>query len=138
MYIFCRFDEVSAIRKPKMTMFSKTGFQMIFVDFVIYTKNERKTSHRFIVPTTTTYLRFFIPKLLQQILTCFYGLATLTWVDLLVSLAFFARAFLSTSFSSSLFGGSKDLLTRNCVKVKQKIKTKTHCKHNKARLNQVL
>ena len=39
MYIFGRFDEISAITKPKMMTFSITGSQIFFVDFVIYSKN---------------------------------------------------------------------------------------------------
>ena len=35
---FCRFDEVSAIRKPKIIMSSKTGSQIFFADFVFSTK----------------------------------------------------------------------------------------------------
>ena len=52
IYIFCHFDEVSAIRKPKMRMFSITGSQIFFADFIVYTKNKRKTSYQFIVHTT--------------------------------------------------------------------------------------
>ena len=38
MYNFCRFDEVSAIRKPKIIMFSKTGSQILFADLVFLPK----------------------------------------------------------------------------------------------------
>ena len=43
----------------------------------------------------------------------------LTCVDLRDSRALLARAFLSTSFSSSLLGGSNDLLTRNAAVLAQ-------------------
>ena len=43
---FCRFDEVMAIRKPEMMTFSITGSQIFFADFVIYTRNKRKTAYR--------------------------------------------------------------------------------------------
>ena len=39
MYIFCRFDEVSAIRKPKIITSLKTGSQIFFADFVFYCVN---------------------------------------------------------------------------------------------------
>ena len=55
MYIFCRFDEVLAIRWPKMMKFLITGSQKFFANFVIYTKNERKTTYRFIVHTTIIF-----------------------------------------------------------------------------------
>ena len=42
MYIFCRFDEVSAIRKPKMRTFSITGSQILFAHFLIFATNEQK------------------------------------------------------------------------------------------------
>ena len=35
-----------------MMTFSITGSQIFFAEFVIYTKNERKTSYRFIIQTT--------------------------------------------------------------------------------------
>ena len=53
--VFCRFDEASAIRKAKM-MFSITGSQIVFADFVICTKNGRNTSYQFIVHTTNKSL----------------------------------------------------------------------------------
>ena len=37
MYIYCRFDEVSAIRKSKIITFSKTGSQIFLADFVFST-----------------------------------------------------------------------------------------------------
>ena len=47
-YVYlCRFDEVSTIRKPKLITFSITGSKIFFAGFVIYTKNERKTSYQF-------------------------------------------------------------------------------------------
>ena len=48
MYIFCRFEEVSAIKWSKMVTFSITGSQIFFKIF----RNERKTGYRFTVPTT--------------------------------------------------------------------------------------
>ena len=54
MYIFCRFGEVSAIRKRKIMTFSVTGSQTIFANFVIYARNKRKTVHWFIVHTTSS------------------------------------------------------------------------------------
>ena len=39
MYIFCRSDEVSAIRKSKIITFSITGSQIFFADIVFYQKN---------------------------------------------------------------------------------------------------
>ena len=48
MYIFCRFVEVLAIRWPKMMMFSITGSQIFFVNFIFYTKtNEKPNFHTF-------------------------------------------------------------------------------------------
>ena len=38
MYIFCRFDEVSAIRKSKIITSSKTGSEIFFADFVFLPK----------------------------------------------------------------------------------------------------
>ena len=52
MYIFCRFDEVSAIRKPKMRTFLITGSQIFFVNFVIFATNERKSAYQFIIHNT--------------------------------------------------------------------------------------
>ena len=52
MYIFCRFDEVSAIRWSEMMTFSITGSQIFFANLVIFATNKRKTSYRFIVHTT--------------------------------------------------------------------------------------
>ena len=40
MYIFCRFNEVSAIKKPKIITSSKTGSQIFFADFVFFYQNE--------------------------------------------------------------------------------------------------
>ena len=49
MYIFCRFEEVSAIRWSKMMMFSITDSQIFFANFVIFARNEQKTAYRFTV-----------------------------------------------------------------------------------------
>ena len=49
---FCCFDEVSAIRRPKMMTFSITGSQIFFVNFAIVFRNEQKTTYRFIVHNT--------------------------------------------------------------------------------------
>ena len=38
IYIFCHFDEVLAIRKPKIITSSITGSQIFFADFVFSTK----------------------------------------------------------------------------------------------------
>ena len=46
MYIFCRFDEVSAIREPKIITSSKTGSQIFFADFVFSTKTKRYSAYR--------------------------------------------------------------------------------------------
>ena len=40
MYIFCRFDEVSAIRNSKIITSSKTGSQIFFADFIFFYQNE--------------------------------------------------------------------------------------------------
>ena len=53
MYIFCRFEEVSAIKWSKKVMFSITGSQIFFANIVIFARNEGKTGYRFTVPTTT-------------------------------------------------------------------------------------
>ena len=58
MYIVCRFDEVSAIRWPKMMTFSITGSQIFFANFVIFARNKRKTAYRFIVDNAMLYRRF--------------------------------------------------------------------------------
>ena len=58
MYIFCHFDEVSAIRWPKMMTFSITGSQIFFVNFVIFVRNERKTAYLFIVHNNMYYKTF--------------------------------------------------------------------------------
>ena len=54
MYIFCRFDEVSAIRKPKIITFSITGSQIIFADFVLSTKTKQSTAYRKTINYTTS------------------------------------------------------------------------------------
>ena len=46
MCMFCRFDEVSATRKPKIIMSSKTGSQIFFADFVFSTKTNRYSAYR--------------------------------------------------------------------------------------------
>ena len=56
MYIFCCFEEVSAIKWSKMVTFSITGSQIFFANFVIFARNERKTGYQFTVPTTTLCL----------------------------------------------------------------------------------
>ena len=50
MKFFCGFDEVSAIRKPKMMTFSITGSQIFIADLIIDTKNEQKTSCLSVTP----------------------------------------------------------------------------------------
>ena len=62
MFIYCRFDEVLAIRWPKMMTFSITGSQIFFANFVIFARNERKTAYQFIVNTTniSTYCKYFV------------------------------------------------------------------------------
>ena len=40
MYIFCHFDEVSAIRLPKIMTFSITGSQIFFANFSIFTGSQ--------------------------------------------------------------------------------------------------
>ena len=56
MYIFCRFEEVSAIKWSKMVTFSSTGSQIF----------ERKTGYRFTVPTTN--------KCYENLIICMYVL----------------------------------------------------------------
>ena len=46
IYMFCCFDEVSAIRKPKIITSSKTGSQIFFADFVFSTKTKRYSAYR--------------------------------------------------------------------------------------------
>ena len=46
MYMFCRFDEVLAIRKPKIITSSKTGSQIFFADFVFSTKTKRYSAYQ--------------------------------------------------------------------------------------------
>ena len=46
MYMFCRFDEVLAIRKPKIITSSKIGSQIFFADFVFSTKTKRYFAYR--------------------------------------------------------------------------------------------
>ena len=65
MYIFCRFDEVSAIRKPKMMTFSITGSQIFFrislfipktrVRAVMYTDDEKAIGA---VPIIVIFIRY--------------------------------------------------------------------------------
>ena len=55
MYIFRHFDEVSAIRWPKMMMFSITGSQIFFANFVIFVRNEQKTAYQFIIHNTSQW-----------------------------------------------------------------------------------
>ena len=53
MYIFGRFDEVSAIRKPKIIITSSIiGSQIFFADFVFFTKTKRNTAYRKTVNNT--------------------------------------------------------------------------------------
>ena len=52
MYIYCRFEEVSAIKWSKLVTFSITGSQIFFANFVIFARNEQKTGYRFTIPTT--------------------------------------------------------------------------------------
>ena len=52
MYIFCHFEEVSAIKWSKMVTFSITGSQIFFANFVNFARNKGKTGYRFTVPTT--------------------------------------------------------------------------------------
>ena len=54
MYIFCRFEEVSAIKWSKMVTFSITGSQIFFANFVIFARNERKTGLPFPLLELTT------------------------------------------------------------------------------------
>ena len=56
MYIFCRFDEVSAIRKPKIIAFSITGSQIFFADFIVSTK----TKQNMCIPKTVNNTRMFL------------------------------------------------------------------------------
>ena len=60
MYIFCRFEEVSAIKWSKMVSFSITSSQVFFANFVIFARNERKTGYRFTVPTTTIHILYTV------------------------------------------------------------------------------
>ena len=56
MYIFGRFDEVSAIRKPKIITSSITSSQIFFADFVFSTKTKRNTAYRKTVNNTNKRL----------------------------------------------------------------------------------
>ena len=53
MYIFCRFDEVSAIRKPKIMTSSITGSQIFFADFVFSTKTKQYSAYRKTINSTS-------------------------------------------------------------------------------------
>ena len=54
MSIFGRFDEVSAVRKPKIITFSITGSQMFF-GFRFSTETKQNTAYRKIVNNTKKY-----------------------------------------------------------------------------------
>ena len=45
MYIIGHFVEVSAIRKPKIITFSKTGYQIFFVDFIFFLPKQNEILH---------------------------------------------------------------------------------------------
>ena len=60
MYIFGRFDEVSAIRKPKIITSSITGSQIFFADFVFFTKTKGNTAYRKTVNNTNILCRHYI------------------------------------------------------------------------------
>ena len=78
MYIFCRFDEVSANRKPKIMTFSITGSQIFFADFVFSTKTKRNTAYRKTVNNTRTmFVREFghlhlLPQKFKYHVTCLF------------------------------------------------------------------
>ena len=54
MYIFGCFDEVSAIRKPKIITSSITGSQIFFADFVFSSKTKLYSAFRKTVNNTKT------------------------------------------------------------------------------------
>ena len=66
MYIFGRFDEVSAIRKPKIITSSITGSQIFFADFVFFTKTKRNTAYRKTVNNTTIWHLIIKDKVAEQ------------------------------------------------------------------------
>ena len=79
MYIFGRFDEVSAIRKPKIITSSITGSQIFFADFVFFTKTKRNTAYRKTVnntsdtcigPSSSINVTFTTDKVINQSLLC--------------------------------------------------------------------
>ena len=53
MYIFCRFEEVSAIKWSKKVTFSITRSQIFFFYFRYF--SQKRTENRFTVPTTIEY-----------------------------------------------------------------------------------
>ena len=80
MSIFYHFDEVSAIRWPKMMTFSLTGSQIFFANFVIFVRNERKTAYRFIVHNT----KIFQAKIYVSISLVFERVALMIQADMTI------------------------------------------------------
>ena len=62
MYIICRFDEVSAIKKTKIMTFPITSCQIFCVDFVLSTKTQRYAVYRKTVNNTTNRLHIYAIK----------------------------------------------------------------------------
>ena len=69
MYIFCCFDEVSAIRKPKIRTSSITGSQIFFADFLFFLPKQNKIVHTgklliLMLPMFVHLYSYYFPHLL--------------------------------------------------------------------------